>query len=164
MPEEKKEQKEQKEEVKKEEQKEKKEEIKEEKEKAEDTPKYSIFVSEDDVFDVSVGCYKEEGRLFVEDLDDDFDAKKDKETLTLTLRYPSQADVEQINMSNTVNAIEEFDARALAHLEFTRLLVLAKEWSLKEELNNSNILKLHPRVVKALIIKIREKIAFDGIL
>jgi len=59
---------------------------------------------------------------------------------------------------------EELDIRDFLQLEFIRCLVLMREWDLKDPLNNSNIMKLHPKIVKAICQKIREEIDMDGII
>jgi hypothetical protein len=126
-----------------------------------------IFVTEADVFDIGVKYYKKDGVVMVKDLDEAFDDKERYKEFSATFKYPDQSDVASIavyagkiktDMSNG-----NIDVRDILNLEFGRLLTLIRKWTLKKEINNTNILAIHPKVIKSMIIKIREKIGMDGI-
>lgn len=160
-----------KEEIKKEQSKDAPEEIKEDKkeeakEKKEPSP---LFVSDDDLFNVSVKYYRDYKKLKIEDEEDFNPTHEDIQELTCTLKYPSQGDTSLIAAQSSQvkksggGATEELSLRDFIQLEFIRFAVLVREWNLDETLNNNNIMKLHPKVVKAVLNKVREEIDMDGI-
>ena len=96
--------------------------------------KSSIFITEEDRFDIKVRFYREgdSKTLFVEDVDDEFDPKKeDVEEFTMTFKYPSQRDYALIKGSS--NIVTQLD-------------------------------DLPPSLTKAIAMKVRDVIKYDGIL
>lgn len=125
------------------------------------------FVTEEDVFEVSVKYYFKDKECFVENITDGFDAtNKDITDLTCTLKYPSQGDITLISSRITAFKLnqEEIDLKDFYNVEFIRFLVLVRKWNVDATLNNENALRLHPRIVKALLLKIRDVIHLDAII
>jgi hypothetical protein len=119
---------------------------------------------------VSVRYYVEGKKIFVEDSDELFDTTRaDIQELVCSIKYPSQGDVSLImaqanQVKNRLGSVtNELDLRDFIQLEFIRLMVLVRKWNLKEKLNNENVLMLHPKIVKALVAKVRNEIEMDGI-
>jgi len=156
------------EEVKEEVKKEVKEEVKEEvKKEVKKSTLSSIFISDDDDCVVNVKYYKSQGKLMVEGVDDDdFDSSKDCEELSITFRYPTQGDCKIIDAHarNLTSGGDEVSARDFLNLEFARFMTLIKKWSVPEKLSNENILKLHPKIVKAFVFRLRKEMQMDGII
>ena len=156
----------------------KKQEMKEEvKEESVETPKSDaknisksefddIFVTESDTFDITIKYYKKDDILLVEDVDEAFDSKVPCKQFNLTFKYPDQGDSTKITAQAIKfgNSLEELDVREFLNLEFTRVLCLVRKWTLDQDLTNQNILKLHPKIVKAIISLVRDKIGTDGII
>lgn len=125
----------------------------------------SPFVMDEDVFDIVINYYKEGKRVIVEGLNDNFVKSKKVSNITFTIRYPTAGDLSLINQKlKTSSPNENMGLRELFDLELLRATLLMKKWSLKEELNNENLLNLDPDIVKQLIIKIREEIGLSGII
>ena len=128
-----------------------------------------VFISEDDVFNITILYYKKDYSFYVKNIDEDFDDKtKDIKSINLTLKYPSQGDyltVESIRSRTTQNENENaINVNDILRMEYNRLLVLIRKWSLSEKVEEAQILKLHPKIVKAIFFEIREKIGLDGIV
>jgi hypothetical protein len=134
----------------------------EEKEKT----KSLVFVSEDDTFDIVVKYYEENGKLFVQTVDDEWKDDPEKvKNITLTLKYPSQGDYDTITHATKNNLLgKDFDLKQFVGLEFMRLLILVRKWTADLPLNNENMFKLNTKMVKAMILAIREKIGTEGII
>lgn len=130
-----------------------------------ESKKSMIFVTEEDTFEASVEFYEDNKKLFVKGIDD-IDETKKTEKISLTIKYPSQADVEYIasGFRSFVNGQEKTTISDIIKLETIRFMVLARKWSLAEELNNDSIMKLNPKIVKAILFDIRSKIEMDGII
>jgi len=125
-----------------------------------------LFITEKDTFDVIIKYYKDKDSVMVEGIDDDFVVSKGDKSFTMTLKYPSQADVSRIAQEGIKLKItsEEMDLRDIMGLEFSRILCLMRKWSLKEKLNIETIMKLHPKIVKAVLLQVRIKLGMDGII
>ena len=126
-----------------------------------------IFVTEEDTFDIEVKFYKKDGKLFVMGVDDEFDnAEKNIKSINITLKYPSQSDC--LNMNRIKLDMQKsddiIDPRSVLQLEYSRFVILARKWSIKEKLEESNILKLNPKILKGIFQLLRNKIEFDGII
>jgi len=129
---------------------------------------FSPFVTENDRFDIFVKCYKEKNdEIIVKNVDIGFDdERKDIKEIKFTFKHASQGDFNIISSQAglVVNEDDKADNVSLNKLEFARLLVLIRDWNLPYELNNSNIIGLNPKIVKAVIYDLREKISLEGIL
>ena len=127
----------------------------------------SPFISNDDTFDVKVEYYKEGKDFIVEGVDNTFNKEiKNRQAITFTFKRPNQGDVALIMAegNSMTHGKENDDVRSYLLLEFARILVLIRGWSLAEELNNVNMLSLSPKIVKSLISKVREEIGAEGII
>ena len=138
----------------------------------------SVFVTDDDVFDVTVRFVRVGGTVMVEGepIDEETESqgfsvlskKHPVEEFTITLKYPSQGDCEAIAkvaaLDDASLNMEEMDIRNFMRTEFARFVVLVRKWSLKEKVNNGNLDRLHPKIVKGILQKIREHIGVDGII
>lgn len=128
----------------------------------------SPFISDDDMFDVKVEYYKENKKIFVKGTSDDFDDKKSSTVISFKVKYPSQADCEMISArtDNKVNLVQEgeVDIRSFYKMELNRFLILVRSWSELRELNNKNVMDLHPDIIRAVITNIREEIGTTGII
>ena len=126
-----------------------------------------IFVTESDTFEIKVQYYKQDDVILVADVDDSFDSKKDCKEFSITFKYPDQGDSSKIagrvaRMGS--GGLEDLDVREFLNLEFARVLCLIRSWTIDQDLTNQNILKLHPKIVKAIITQVREKLGMDGII
>lgn len=126
-----------------------------------------IFITESDTFDIKIQYYKQDGNVIVSGIDDIFDIKNECSEFTATFKYPDQGDYTSI--SNTAklktNGVgDNVDVMDFLALEFTRILCLIRKWTIDQPLTNDVIMKMHPKIVKALINKIRDKIGTDGII
>jgi len=125
------------------------------------------FITEQDIFDISIKYYIDGKKYSVELVDDTFDKNhKDMQELVCKLKYPSQGDISMINSKITGMKLdyEGLDIRDFAQIEFIRFLVLVRKWNLEAALNNENVMKLHPNIVKAVILKVREEIGLEAII
>jgi hypothetical protein len=134
-----------------------------------DTPAVtSVFVTEDDKFDVTVEFYKDNGKMIVRGVDDSFDITRKSENFTVTVKYPSQGDVELIYSSSGKSVDptnpQEISIPDFLRLELSRLLILIRKWSAGPDLTAEKIYQLNPKIVKAIILKIRAEIGMEGII
>ena len=134
-----------------------------------DTPAVtSVFVTEDDKFDVTVEFYKDNGKTIVRGVDDSFDIARKCESFTVTVKYPSQGDVELIYSASGKSVDptnpQEISVPDFLRLELSRLLILIRKWSAGTELTSEKIYQLNPKIVKAIILKIRTEIGMEGII
>jgi len=148
---------------------EKKEESKEE--KKEDEPKKLkkisnslAFVTENDTFIITSEYYSKDKRLFVKGIDEDYDESNEAEKLEVTVKCPDQGDSRLIQAQSKLLSKGDFSVEEVLNLEFTRLLVLIREWNLDRDINHESVIKIHPRIIKALIEGMREKIGMDGLI
>ena len=125
----------------------------------------SIFVTENDTFDVKVKFYREGAKLIVEEVDEGFDKSQNCEEITVKFKYASQGDYDLIVSQAKLNGnTDEIDVREFTRLGLVRLMILVRDWDIDEKLNNESIMKLHPKIVKALLNGIVEEIGMDGII
>ena len=135
-----------------------KEEIKEEADVNE-----SIFITEDDVFDVKIRWYKVDNELFIEESDSEFDVDfKDIHAFSVTFKYPSQGDYEVIMNSTVYRSPDEMKIADIVQMELTRMVTLVRGWDLKQDI--SRMVQLDPFIIKAILQKLRELIGMKGIL
>lgn len=136
-----------------------------------DTPKVTeqkksdVFITEGDTFDISIKYYNKNGKLFVKKIDDDFDdSASGIRTIDITFKYPSQGDCMMIerNMESIESATENL--KTFLRMEYNRFLILARKWNLPEKLEESEVLRLRPKMIKAIFQELREKIDMDGII
>jgi hypothetical protein len=125
-----------------------------------------IFVTENDTFDVTIKYYKKDGKVYVENVDENFDNNEIVSSFIITFKYPDQGDSSKIiNFSYKANVdLEKIDYKDLFNLEFSRLVCLIRKWNVGKELNNKLILSMNPKIIKAITISLREKIGMDGII
>lgn len=134
-------------------------------EKKQDIEKSDIFVTESDLFDIIIKYYNKDNKLFVKSVDEEFDdLNSNSKTINITLKYPSQGDCMAIERSviGVDNASDNL--KTFLRMEYSRFLVLARKWSLTEKLEESQVIKLHPKIVKGIFHEVREKIGLDGLL
>ena len=128
----------------------------------------SIFVTENDTFDVVVELYKDNGKVFVKDVDSNFDITRKAEELKVTIKYPSQGDVELIyaatNKIVDPSNPQEVSVPDFLRLELSRLLVLIRKWSVSTELTTEKVYQLNPKIVKSIVMKMRTELGMDGII
>jgi hypothetical protein len=143
-----------------------KEEVREVKaeEKEDNDSDSDIFVTENDTFDVSLKYYKKNGQIYTDSgADVDFSPIERSKEIRLTLKYPDQSDCNVISAATVKQDIEKLSMRDLMAIELTRIIVLMRKWSLNKELNRDNFMSLNAKIVKGLIVKIRENIGMEGI-
>jgi hypothetical protein len=137
--------------------------IKEVKEVKEDNNS-DIFVSENDTFDISLKYYKKDGQVYTNSgADADYSALEPSKEIILTLKYPDYSDYAMISSSINKQDVEKLDIRDLLSMELMRIIVLMRKWSVNKELNRDNIMSLNSKIVRGLIVKVREKIGIEGI-
>lgn len=123
-----------------------------------------IFVTEKDTFEVKVQYYKEGTKFFVESVDDDFSKEHGNKEMALTFKLPNQGDVTNIiGMVYSGGKTQATDVVDFTRLELARMMCLIRKWSSDKKIDNENLLALNPKVVKAILNKIRESIGADGI-
>jgi hypothetical protein len=129
----------------------------------------SPFVTEEDLFDVKVDYYREGKKMVVQGVDDDYDKKKAVASVEFKVKYPSQGDCDIIAEQGRVQlensgVPDQINIREFMKLEFVRFLCLVREWNLDKEINNTNIMSLHPSIIRAALLRIREELATEGIV
>ena len=127
----------------------------------------SVFVTEDDVFDITLSFYKENGKMYVSGVDDDFDVSKAKDEFLATFKYPSQGDSELImNMSRQASNGNASDLTVpdFMKMEVARMMVLIRKWSAGTDLTSEKIYQLHPKIVKGLVAALRQEMGTEGII
>jgi len=125
-----------------------------------------LFVTENDKFDIVVKYNDNgDGKIIVENVDESFIESDKTKKLTVTLKYPSQGDSDAISRAITKGKnMTDYDIKDFLGLEVVRFMVLARGWSIKKDLNTENIMLLNPRIIKAMVLNVREKIGMDGII
>jgi len=125
-----------------------------------------IFVTESDTFDIGIKYYKKHGQVIVEEVDDAFDTKEKAKKLIVTFKYPDQSDSGVIGLqaARVSTNIDDIDVRDFLTLEFNRVTCLIRKWSLNSEVSVKNIMRLHPKIVKSMIVEVRKKIGMDAII
>jgi len=126
--------------------------------------KDSIFVDEDDIFEISVSYYIEDGELIVED-DNKF--KKDKDSvkaLKMTLSYPDLGTTRALAGAGINIVSGDVSYTQLKEAQILRMIVLAKSWSEKSECNDESISKLKSKIVDVILEKISDEIGMQAIL
>jgi len=126
-----------------------------------------IFVTEKDTFDVAVKYYKDGKNILVEGVDDNFSKDKKAKQFTMTIKYPSQADVAMIyrqGVTLKASSAENVDIRDILGLEVARLLCLMRKWTISDKLELTTVMNMHPKIIKAIISKVREILGMDGII
>ena len=126
--------------------------------------KDSIFVDEDDIFEISVSYYIEDGELIVED-DNKF--KKDKDSvkaLKMTLSYPDLGTTRALAGAGINIVSGDVSYTQLKEAQILRMIVLAKSWSEKSECNDESISKLKQKIVDVILEKISNEIGMQAIL
>ena len=124
------------------------------------------FVSENDVFTITINYYNDPDKgLIVETVDDEFDEKKEGiKSFTMTFKYPSQGDYETIMARTNYKSMENMSLTEMIILETTRAIVLMKKWSLKRKLTVGEITAADPKIIKEIINKVRIKIGTKGLI
>ena len=123
-----------------------------------------IFVTEEDTFDISLKYYKKDGQIYTDSgADPDYSALEPSKEILLTLKYPDHSDYALISSSVNKQDVDKMDIRDLLSMELMRIIVLMRKWSVNKELNRDNIMSLNSKIVKGLIVKVREKIGMEGI-
>ncbi len=122
-----------------------------------------IFITEDDLFNITIRWYKKDGNVVVEGGDDGFDInEKDINEFVVTFKYPSQGDYEIIMGSTSYRSPDDMKISDIIQMELTRLITLIRGWSLKQEI--SRMVQLDPSIIKGMMKKVRDIIGMKGIL
>jgi len=128
-----------------------------------------IFITENDTFEIKLPYYRKGEALLVEAVDEEYAASMGDITpteISVTLKYPSQGDATTIINFATLSGVkkpEEVSLLDFTKLELARFTCLIRKWSLGKEITQENVMALHPKIIKGMLIKIREKILFEGI-
>jgi hypothetical protein len=123
----------------------------------------SIFIDENDTFDILVRWYKENDKIYVEDSETEFDDNYTNiNEFSVTFKYPSQGDYESILRSSNYKSPDEMKMIDLIQMELTRLVILIRKWSLTQNL--SRMIELDPMIIKSITKKVRDKIGMKGII
>ena len=142
-------------------------EVKEEVVKKEENDFSDIFITENDVFDVSVKYYKKDGKIYTDaGTDSDFDISIPTKEIIVTVKHPNQSDCNTISASipPSHRDIEKMDIRDFLEAELIRFIVLMRKWNVGKKIDRDAILKLNPKLLKALFFKVREVIGMEGII
>lgn len=128
----------------------------------------SPFIGDNDNVVCKIHYYlKDDGSGFiVEGVDEEFQQDLAKDFFEVTFRVPTQKDSNLIRTKMTSNSGEtELGIySAFANLEYVRMLVLIKDWTLPKLCSEDNIEELHPSFVKGIVNSLRDKIGMDGIV
>ena len=109
--------------------------------------------------------YRDGSEIMIQGFDEEYDESKKAEIVKVKFKYPSQGDCNLIARHAQGDMTgEDFTVQNFQNIEFTRILVLIRDWSLGKEVNNENILSLHPKIIKGIAAKLREEIGIDGIV
>lgn len=124
-----------------------------------------IFITEDNTLELTVKYNQKGNGLSVEKIDDDFVESSETKKITVTVKYPSQGDYDVIAgaFNRRPNESKDLEVKDILRMEFCRLMVLIRKWSLPRSCTPDNLMQLHPRIIKAIIIELREKMGMDGI-
>ena len=130
---------------------------------------FSIFITDSDTFDIDIQCYKDGNELKVKGIDGDYDDTRKSKKISIKFKRPSQGDLTLINTQagkwSSSPIMESDDTyRNLMSLEFARMIVLIREWTLPDPLTVDVLVTLDPKIVKAIVYEVREKISMDGII
>jgi hypothetical protein len=124
-----------------------------------------IFVTEKDTFDVTIKYYKKDGKIYTDSgTDEVFSVDEKYKDLTVTLKYPDQAD--SVIISSSIPSAKNIDKIEMADflsLELSRLIVLIRKWSIDKKITKEAILSLNPKIVKGLLFKIRDVLGMEGL-
>jgi hypothetical protein len=133
--------------------------------KEKENKKSDIFITEDDTFNISIKYYNKDGKLFVKKIDEDFDDSiSSSGEINIILKYPSQGDCMSIERSmGTIDNASD-NLKTFLRMEYTRFIILARKWNLPEKMEEAQIVKLHPKIIKGIFQAVREKIDLDGLL
>ena len=133
--------------------------------KDEDRDSFSVFVTEDDTVNIIVSCYKKDGNLMVKNVDNEYDEKETPKNISVIFKRPSQSDALLISRQASIDTVsEEVAISNLTIMEYARIMVLIRKWDLAEVINSDNLAKLDPKIIKAMIYGLRDKIALEGII
>jgi len=133
--------------------------------KDEDRDSFSVFVTEDDTVNIVVSCYKKDGNLMVKNVDNEYDEKETPKNISVIFKRPSQSDALLISRQASIDTVsEEVAISNLTIMEYARIMVLIRKWDLAEVINSDNLAKLDPKIIKAMIYGLRDKIALEGII
>lgn len=133
-----------------------------------------IFIGNSDVFDVVVH-YKEDGKRLKILSEPETSVKDGKEavvseSITVSFRYPSFSDSQQILRSATVMNTDGQSNLNFMQLQTSLLYGLASKWDVKDdkgqpvELNAANISKLRVEIARALIEKVYAELGDGGLI
>ena len=126
-----------------------------------ETIESDIFVGDEDMFDVKVEYYKEDGKLYVKGIDDDFDLKKKFKEFKVYFKYPSFIDAVSIHQFAKIGN-DEIEIMDMMKLEDARVRVLLRKWDLNKKI--SSLDSMHVKFIRAIKNGVRETIGMDGIL
>jgi hypothetical protein len=123
----------------------------------------SIFITEDDTFDIEIKWYKKDKQLYIDGISDNYDAKDNKENcFTITFKYPSQGDAQLIMGGLSYKKSDDISMSDLVQMELFRLSVLCRRWTLKQDVDQ--MINLDPYIVKSIVHKVRDEIGMKGII
>jgi len=137
--------------------------------KAVDSLVSSPFVDQDARFDVSVNFVRIGENVFVENKDEDYQEKvdevgKDKvAAIVVSFKYPDTGDCDQITLGSTHTGVQ-LQFKDFTKLELIRMLVLIKGWNQPMPLDNQEILKLHPKITRAILDGLIDRLGNDGLV
>lgn len=123
-----------------------------------------IFITEDDTFEVVIRYHRDQNNsLVVETVNNDFnETTEGLKTFSVTFKYPSQGDYENIINAGQNRSVEQLRYADIVQMENFRIALLIRSWTLPHEI--ARIAELDPDIVKAIVNRVREKIALKGIL
>jgi len=131
-------------------------------EKASGFDNEDLFVTEKTTFEAKVRYYKDEKNGFiVEGVSEEFDEKNKLQEIIVTCKYPSQSDYQSLLNSPSFKGLNDLRAVDVVLLELSRLSLLIRGWSLKQDL--ARIMEMDPRIVKGILWAVSQKIGMQGI-
>lgn len=120
-----------------------------------------VIITEEDLISIKVRYSKKDKKILVENVDENFDENTAK-SITVYFKYPSFSDARQIMTGNSNPYSENVTVADLRQLEFSRLLVLVRKWSLDKDIA-THFQSLDVGIIDALVSKLREEIGLAGI-
>jgi len=126
----------------------------------------SAFITDEDTFDLKVRYYVRGIKYCVENIDDNFDKEDVTDEFTFVCRIPNQEDVNIISqrVGSSGGGGEMTMFKAFTDMEYIRLVRLLKDWSLDEPCIESSIERMHPGIVKGMIVAVRNKLEMTAIV
>jgi len=121
-----------------------------------------IFITEKDRFTIEIVYYIENKMPIIEGIDENYESDgKNICSFEMYFKYPSQRDAEYIMSTKQIKSFEDANLIDFIELENVRLVTLMRGWSISRPLED--LASIHPEIVKAIRLKVSNKIGSVGL-